>query len=621
MKHIIRHVLILIACVLCGCTEDKTEQELIYQPSSFNIGTDGDDIFALKLPTGSLIDINSQPVKVLSRGLVSLYDVPAVAEYTVCYPSGMTVTDGKLSFDIPSVQKYTPGGIDVSACPYYSVTDNQGLDSMKLKPSMGALCLTIPANTDQGLVKEVTVESETAGLSGKATVDLASGVTEMTGEASRTSKIAGSIDITKECTVALAVPPTELTGKLDVTLSTGKGIGTCTVDMTGTKIEQGKAVSVALEGIEWKMQTFYYGKANSVIVKPGQTSVTVDCSAYYTTSPVYAYENHVADESRLPRSAAQVWNDTGSDFVRGVTLAPDRKSFTVSLDGSKGNSVIAIYDKEDPSDKDAKVLWSFHIWVTDVNEQSLGTNVNGNSYVVLDRNLGATSVTQSDTRSIGLLYQWGRKDPFVSTGEYGKNGNAKMYNEAGEVKFKSVNGGSTTGTVNYSIAHPDEFIKYSRSKSNTSTQPYYYSYDWLYNCDDALWGNPKGYEYPKQGEIVKSIYDPSPEGYMVAPNDTWLGNAEGSGTAASVFATARWDDGFIVDRGSEQWWYPIGGWRSRKTGSLADADAKGYYWCSSKDKEVSANVRHLTLAKSGAIVTTANCRANSCLIRCVKIGK
>lgn len=82
--------------------------------------------------------------------------------------------------------------------------------------------------------------------------------------------------------------------------------------------------------------------------------------------------------------------------------------------------MIAVYDKDDPKTEDAKILWSFHIWVTEVKEQHLGMNVKGNSYTVLDRNLGATSVIPGERSSIGLLYQWGRKDPFVGTGEYGK---------------------------------------------------------------------------------------------------------------------------------------------------------------------------------------------------------
>ena len=64
-----------------------------------------------------------------------------------------------------------------------------------------------------------------------------------------------------------------------------------------------------------------------------------------------SYENISAGDNYLPLSAAQLWNDVSSDFVKGVTLSSDRKSFTVNLDGRPGNAVIAIYDKDDPKRK------------------------------------------------------------------------------------------------------------------------------------------------------------------------------------------------------------------------------------------------------------------------------
>src|SRR5690606_41073798 len=85
-------------------------------------------------------------------------------------------------------------------------------------------------------------------------------------------------------------------------------------------------------------KTDYYGKANSVIVAPGATSVTVDCTPYYTTSLRYTYENHPNDEEdKLPRSAKMLWNDVSTDFVGQVALGADGKSFTAQLNGQPGN--------------------------------------------------------------------------------------------------------------------------------------------------------------------------------------------------------------------------------------------------------------------------------------------
>ena len=62
---------------------------------------------------------------------------------------------------------------------------------------------------------------------------------------------------------------------------------------------------------------------------------------------------------------------------------------------------------EDADAEGATILWSYHIWVTDVADQPFGVNSKGNSYTVMDRNLGAVSATPGDAGAIGLLYQWG----------------------------------------------------------------------------------------------------------------------------------------------------------------------------------------------------------------------
>ncbi|WP_157859425.1 T9SS type A sorting domain-containing protein [Chryseobacterium angstadtii] len=89
----------------------------------------------------------------------------------------------------------------------------------------------------------------------------------------------------------------------------------------------------------------------------------------------------------------------------------------------KGNAVIALRIN-------GEVYWSWHIWVTDdpgngstyksfdniTRMKSDGTteSIPDSDWKWMDRNLGAlnSSITSSDwNRSIGLLYQWGRKDP------------------------------------------------------------------------------------------------------------------------------------------------------------------------------------------------------------------
>ena len=57
------------------------------------------------------------------------------------------------------------------------------------------------------------------------------------------------------------------------------------------------------------------------------------------------------------------------------------------------------------------VLWSWHIWLSDEGwtEQAYYNDAG----IMMDRNLGATSATPGNPGTIGLLYSWGRKDPFI----------------------------------------------------------------------------------------------------------------------------------------------------------------------------------------------------------------
>jgi len=617
----------LLAAVLADCSDDKTEIEqiIIEQPNSFTLTFSDESELTYEIEANDKIGINGGAYPVLYNGCVSLYDVPAEAQYLIYYPSDAAFSEGNiLEFALPAAQEYVEGGIDPAACPLYCLTDNEGLDNMAMNTVCGGLKLTVPANESFSAVTSASIASETDTLTGDLQVNAATGrVTVLSENASKSLAVKGDIDISAGQELLMALPPLTFSGVLNVKLTSLKGIGTCSIDLTGKRIESGKLLSVELDNIEWLAKTDYYGKANCVLVAPGATSVTVDCAPYYTTSLLYAYENYPNDDDdQLPRSAKMLWNDVSTDFVGDITLAADGKSFTAQLNGQPGNALIAIYDKEDPDAEDAAILWSFHIWVTETNDVLLGTNARGNTYTVLDRNLGAVSVTPGDWRAIGMLYQWGRKDPFVSTGKIGENSNVTIYNHEGTVSMETVSGGKTTGTVEYAVMNPTKFIKYSRSKSNTSTVPYYYAYDWLYYANDALWGNSEGYNDPVFTTLRKSIYDPSPEGYMVAPQDTWLKATEGTDQAASVLADAIWDDtnkGYKLEQEGEQgWWYPIGGWRGRKDGKLTTVDTNGYYWYSTVESEKSSNAKFMNINASGIKLNGTNCRANSCSVRCVK---
>ena len=106
-----------------------------------------------------------------------------------------------------------------------------------------------------------------------------------------------------------------------------------------------------------------------------------------------------------PKSAKLLWQDT-DELVEQVALVNGRVQ--VKMGRSRGNALIAVYDKADPNAEDAKVLWSWHLWCTAV-PQIIEFTVpkTGNKYIMMDRNLGATTTGPALGTTQGLHYQWG----------------------------------------------------------------------------------------------------------------------------------------------------------------------------------------------------------------------
>ncbi len=163
----------------------------------------------------------------------------------------------------------------------------------------------------------------------------------------------------------------------------------------------------------------------------------------------------------------------------------------------EGNAVIAAFSDEECSE--GNVLWSWHLWVTSADLEGLSQTYNNGVGVMMDRNLGAISNDVMETRvnCSGMLYQWGRKDPFISVYRSGDN---KFTETSTSVEMPSaVDSDQTTGTIDYSVSHPDTFIK---------------GQDWLFHSDtdhgDSRWA------------LEKTIYDPCPVGYKVPESRTWF---------------------------------------------------------------------------------------------------
>ncbi len=219
----------------------------------------------------------------------------------------------------------------------------------------------------------------------------------------------------------------------------------------------------------------------------------------------YSEEGEDPIEAINPTGATLVWQSE-KDLVSEISLINGVLRFTVS--DLKGNAVVAATDGE------GEILWSWHIWVP---EESILELATANSQI-MNLNLGALNSTPGDVKSYGLLYQWGRKDPFPNTGDLVgtvATKNADVYDIEGEVVSitNSSHSDKTNNTIEYAIQNPTICMSSMAEKETTS--------DWLKSelTDHGLWGNPVGHSKDPEGQYTvkgnKSIYDPCPPGWRV----------------------------------------------------------------------------------------------------------
>ena len=259
-------------------------------------------------------------------------------------------------------------------------------------------------------------------------------------------------------------------------------------------------------------------------------------------------------------SASILWETFGTDITPEafdlikVSYADGYIAFQTADTFKEGNAVVAAKDAS------GNILWSWHIWLTDQPQTQV---YNNNAGMMMDRNLGATSATPGDVGALGLLYQWGRKDPFLSSCSIELSLNAPVAEST--ITWPSpVVSDSNTGTIEYSIMHPTTII--TQNELN---------YDWYYTGSSSTENNRWT---AKQG---KSIYDPCPAGWRIpvgGPEGIWAKAVGSSAIFRNNFDSENMGMQFTnIFGGSSSIWYPASGYRERTDGSLC-VGRSGYYW-------------------------------------------
>ena len=265
------------------------------------------------------------------------------------------------------------------------------------------------------------------------------------------------------------------------------------------------------------------GKANCYIV-PTSGDFVIDAATQ---------GNSESEQVGEWTSAELLWEDN-RELITDLYGDPESKRIFFST-AAAGNAVIAVKDAS------GKILWSWHIWYPEAEVAGLNSKT---GYEVMNMNLGAMHNTPGDVGSYGLLYQWGRKDPFPAaptlTGTTATVGAPIYDGDNNEIKITNSSQSSTAdNNLAFAIANPTVCLS-NYAQFNTSR-------DWLQAdmSNDALWGNPKGAERNETNDFLnkgaKSFYDPCPVGWRVPPADVFR-NFTASGGYAWVI-----DDFDIAD--------------------------------------------------------------------------
>ena len=284
-----------------------------------------------------------------------------------------------------------------------------------------------------------------------------------------------------------------------------------------TKLARGEST---LEIVDWEYKSFQAVEVtqdirvtNCYIVRPGETIDIPLKNIYAAWERIGELGGGIPEGRHI--DVTYVWQDVPFQTVADKAImggGKDRTTDYIRVKGiNEGNAVIALTVA-------GKIYWSWHIWVTDYdpNKPDGWRSVNGRKW--MDRNLGAMSGEYTpDGAARGLIYQWGRKDPFPGTKGFGDNTPKPVYvYDAGGSPEKYIDYISKqTNGINliYSLQHPDQIIYASLDESEESD---WYTTNTQEYANNQLWSADK-----------KTIFDPCPAGWRVPDNEAFDRDGDG----------------------------------------------------------------------------------------------
>ena len=332
------------------------------------------------------------------------------------------------------------------------------------------------------------------------------------------------------------------------------------------------------------------GEGDSVVYTDLSTNGTANCYLVQGAGN-YKFKSVIGNTDATVgnvKSVEVLWESFGTDempnvgdIVSSVSYKDGYVRFSTPENFRDGNAVIAAKNSK------GAVIWSWHIWCAAEGwKEQVYYN---NAGTMMDRNLGATSATPGDVGALGLIYQWGRKDPFMGASSISSD----------EVALSTgVWGVLSDGNMNLAETNPMTFYIFLHMP-NLSWRP------------------------------EKTAFDPCPVGWRVPDggvDGVWFkafGSTEDFDGGEFLNENARGMNFSGLLGGDETIWYPFAGTRYAGDGAFVDAGSRTFCWSCLSDSFTDPNqyVPYLWINFNGYIspLTVAS-RGEGMSVRCFKEG-
>ena len=238
-------------------------------------------------------------------------------------------------------------------------------------------------------------------------------------------------------------------------------------------------ITISSESSEKVIEIFQYGLPIDLSAKG-----TANCYIVPLRDAYFCFDASVAgNDKTYPLHGGAgvkiVWDSSINNLqdysIDNIEYDSEKERIIFHSKQSEGNVLIALQDQNN------NIIWSWHLWLTNNNPNDNFITFSDGT-ILMDRYLGA-----STDESVGLYYQWGRKDPFCPR------------------KYEYFRPSGNPVTVEYCNSHPNKFVGGG--------------YDWT----EWDWNT----EHTAKWTTIKSIYDPCPPGWKVMDAECLLSLSEG----------------------------------------------------------------------------------------------